>query len=208
MTATHRPGPALAGAAAAWGTGVGVVGCGRQLGGIDRQRDEHRRDARAIGAVPALVPVLADLARREDPVRHAEIDDLDERSLAACRRAEAGLQAFRGHQRHQLVPDGVGAWAGARPADHGRRVERRARCRSGGVGGGMGVVRIVGRRRARGRSHSGGQAEQRRGGQARAAKERFTHHATISESQPVGRDVADVPRLQSPCHEGPGTSAP
>jgi hypothetical protein len=176
----------------------------RQLGGIDCQRDEHRRDPCAVGAVTALISVLADLARREDPIRHAEIEELDERNFAACRRAEAGLQAFRRHQRDQLIPDGVGAWAGARPADHGRCVERRARCllrRRGHRG-------IVGRCRARGRSPSGGQAEQRRGGQARAAKERFTHQATISESQPVGRDVGDVPRLQSPRHEGPGTSAP
>ena len=67
-----------------------------------------------------------------------------------------------------------------------------------GFGDGAGSVGIFGRCRAGRRAHCRAEAEQHRGGQAGAAKERFTHQATISESHPVGRDVAGVPRLHWP----------
>ena len=89
----------------------------------------------------ALVPVLAHLTRGEDPVGDAEIDDLHHRRLAARDGAEARLEAFARHQGHELRPDGVRARAGARAADHGRRIDRRRRRRSAAPGGGSSAAR-------------------------------------------------------------------
>ena len=68
----RRPGRGAGGAGGARRRGDGV-------GGIDRQRDEQRRDARPVGAVARLVPVDADAARRRHAVAGAQIGDVDRR---------------------------------------------------------------------------------------------------------------------------------
>lgn len=134
----------------------------------------------------ALVLDLAHLAGGQDPVADTEIDDLDHWCLAAGDRAQARFEPFARHQRHQLRPDGVGARASARTADDRGRIERRR-----GRRGARHRWGLVGRARAR-----DAEAEQRHRGQTGAARDPFTHQATISERQPLERDVAGPARLE------------
>ena len=178
----------------------------RQLGGkwaarIDRQRHEHRRDARAGGAVPALIPVLPDLACRENPVRHAEIDDLDQRGLprgtvrSRASRRSGGTSVTSSLQ----TASGRGQVLGPPITD--------AASNDPGFSDGAGSTGASAMPRGR-RAHCRAEAEQRRGDHACAAKDasrtrpRYPNRFRLGETSPA------LLSYTGHCHEGLGTSAP